>query len=123
MRAMVLRAARTPLALEEFPDPRPARDQVLLRVRACAVCRTDLHIADGDLTRPKLPLVLGHEIVGTVLEGTARFPAGVRVGVPWLAWWCGVCDYCRRGDENLCDRSRFTGYDVDGGYAELCVAD
>ena len=123
MRAMVLHAPRTPLRLEELPDPQPGPGEVLLRVRACAVCRTDLHIADGELTRPKLPLVLGHEIVGTVVQATAKFAAGARVGVPWLAWWCGVCDYCRRGNENLCDRARFTGYDVDGGYAELTVAD
>jgi propanol-preferring alcohol dehydrogenase len=121
---MVLRAARTPLRLEDLPDPRPAPGQVLLRVRACAVCRTDLHIADGELTRPKLPLVPGHEIVGAVLESTSgKFARGARIGVPWLASWCGACDYCRRGNENLCDRARFTGYDVDGGYAELCVAD
>src|SRR5207237_2504295 len=105
------------------PDPEPGPVQVLLRVRACAVCRTDLRIADGALTRPKLPLILGHEIVGTVVQATEKFAAGVRVGVPWLAWWCGVCDYCRGGNENLCDRARFTGYDVDGGYAELTVAD
>jgi propanol-preferring alcohol dehydrogenase len=124
MRAMVLHAARTPLRLEDLPDPRPAPGQVLLRVRACAVCRTDLHIADGELPRPKLPLVLGHEIVGTVLESTSgKFAQGARIGVPWLASWCGACDYCLRGNENLCDRARFTGYDVDGGYAELCVAD
>src|SRR5437868_1656448 len=124
MRAMVLRAARTPLRLEDLPDPRPAPGQVLLRVRACAVCRTDLHILDGELTRPKLPLIPGHEIVGTVLQADSkRFAPGARVGIPWLASWCGVCDYCRRGNENLCDRARFTGYDVDGGYAELAVAD
>jgi propanol-preferring alcohol dehydrogenase len=120
---MVLRSARTPLRLEELPDPRPASGELLLRVRACAVCRTDLHIVDGELTHPKLPLVIGHEIVATVVRGGARFAAGVRVGVPWLAWWCGVCRFCRSGRENLCDRARFTGYDVDGGYAELCVAD
>src|SRR5436309_12104946 len=107
MRAMVLRAARTPLQLEDLPDPAPAKGQVLLRVRACAVCRTDLHIIDGELARPKLPLVLGHEIVGTVLEATGKFRKGARVGVPWLAWSCGACDYCRRGNENLCDRARF----------------
>src|SRR6059058_2722007 len=124
MRAMVLHAPRTPLRLEERPDPRPEKPgQVLLKVRACAVCRTDLHILDGELTRPKLPLVLGHEIVGTVVEATKNLKQGTRVGVPWLAWWCGACDYCRRGNENLCDRARFTGYDVDGGYAELTVAD
>ena len=123
MRAMLLGAARTPLQLEEVPDPQPEPGQVLLRVRACAVCRTDLHIVDGELSRPKLPLVLGHQIVATVVEAGSRFPAGARVGVPWLAWWCGVCRFCRSGRENLCDRARFTGYDVDGGYAELCVAD
>jgi len=123
MRAMVLKAPRTPLELEDVPEPRSQPGQVLLRVRACAVCRTDLHIVDGELTRPKLPLVPGHEIVGTVLEATARFAKGSRVGVPWLGWWCGACAFCRRGNENLCDRARFTGYDVDGGYAELCVAD
>src|SRR3954469_2207811 len=117
MRAMVLHAARAPLRLEDLPDPVPGPGQVLLRVRACAVCRTDLHIAHGELTRPKLPLVLGHEIVGTVLEGTARFPEGVRVGVPWLAWWCGVCDYCRRGDENLCDPRPLPGSHRARGYA------
>ena len=124
MRAMVLHAPRTPLRLEELPDPRAEKPgQVLLKVRACAVCRTDLHILDGELTRPKLPLILGHEIVGTVVEATKTLKQGTRVGVPWLAWWCGACDYCRRGNENLCDRARFTGYDVDGGYAELAVAD
>jgi propanol-preferring alcohol dehydrogenase len=99
---------------------------VLLRVRACGICRTDLHVADGELPRPKLPLVLGHEIVGEVVstgEGAGRFAAGERVGVPWLGWTCGECRYCRAGRENLCDRARFTGYQVDGGYAEYTVAD
>jgi propanol-preferring alcohol dehydrogenase len=99
---------------------------VLLEVRACGVCRTDLHVADGDLPDPKLPLVLGHEIVGRVHErgaGAERFAIGDRVGVPWLGWTCGVCGYCRTGRENLCDRARFTGYQLDGGYAELAVAD
>jgi propanol-preferring alcohol dehydrogenase len=99
---------------------------VLLRVRACAVCRTDLHVVDGELSRPKLPLVPGHEIVGTVLEagrGASRFAPGDRVGVPWLGWTCGECAYCGQGRENLCDRARFTGYEIDGGYAEVAVAD
>jgi len=92
-------------------------------VRACGVCRTDLHVLDGELPRPKLPLVLGHEIVGEVVSSRGRFEPGDRVGVPWLGWTCGECAYCLTGRENLCDRARFTGYDTDGGYAELCVAD
>jgi propanol-preferring alcohol dehydrogenase len=125
MRAMVLEAARTPLREAELPDPIPSEGQVLLEVHACAVCRTDLHVADGELTKPKLPLVLGHQIVGTVLDGTRseRFEPGARVGVPWLGWTDGTCRYCRAGTENLCDRARFTGYDIDGGYAEMTVAD
>lgn len=126
MRAQVLTAAHRPLAMTELPPPRPATGEVLIAVKACAVCRTDLHIVDGELTHPKLPLVPGHEIVGTVVEkgaGVDRFRLGDRVGVPWLGWTCGVCDYCRGGRENLCDRARFTGYQVDGGYAELTVAD
>ncbi|HUJ27986.1 MAG TPA: zinc-dependent alcohol dehydrogenase family protein [Myxococcales bacterium] len=122
MRAMLLTAAEAPLEDREVPDPRPAPGQLLLRVRACGVCRTDLHVADGELPRPKLPLVLGHEIVGEVLQGE-RFRPGARVGVPWLGWTCGECAYCRSGRENLCDRARFTGYQIDGGYAELAVAD
>jgi len=123
---MVLERQREPLRLAGLPDPRPDAGQVLVSVRACGVCRTDLHVADGDLERPKLPLVPGHQIVGTVLEGgegAERFAAGQRVGVPWLGWTCGECRYCRSGRENLCDRARFTGYDIDGGYAELAVAD
>jgi|SRR5579884_157840 len=126
MHAQLLQAARQPLVAAELPVPRPAAEQVLLRVRACAVCRTDLHIVDGELAHPKLPLVPGHEIVGTVVETGAavdRFGVGDRVGVPWLGWTCGVCDYCRSGRENLCDRARFTGYQIDGGYAEFAVAD
>jgi len=123
MRAMVLIEPRRPLELRELPDPDPQPGQVLLRVRACGVCRTDLHVADGELTDPKLPLVLGHEIVGIVEKGGSRFARGTRVGVPWLGWTCGVCEYCRAGRENLCDRARFTGYQIDGGYAELTVAD
>jgi alcohol dehydrogenase, propanol-preferring len=97
--------------------------QILLRVRACGVCRTDLHIVDGDLRHPKLPLVPGHQIVGEVVSGGERFETGARVGVPWLGWTCGECRFCRAGSENLCDRARFTGYDIDGGYADLAVAD
>jgi propanol-preferring alcohol dehydrogenase len=99
---------------------------VLIAITACAVCRTDLHVVDGELPHPKLPLVPGHEIVGRVVETgpeVDRFAIGDRVGVPWLGWTCGVCDYCRAGHENLCDRARFTGYDIDGGYAELADAD
>lgn len=123
MRAMLLEAARTPLRPTELPDPKPAPGQALLRVLACGVCRTDLHVLDGELPRPKLPLVLGHQIVGEVLAGAERFGPGDRVGVPWLGWTCGDCRHCRSGQENLCDRARFTGYDLDGGFAELAVAD
>jgi len=123
---MLLDAPGQPLraAITSSPDPGPG--QVLVRVRACGVCRTDLHVADGELPRPKLPLVLGHEIVADVAglgPGEASFAPGERVGVPWLAWTCGECRYCRAGRENLCDRARFTGYQVDGGYAEYTVAD
>src|SRR5690349_19789904 len=126
MRAMVLDAPKTPLRAADLPVPEPQAGQLLLRVRACAVCRTDLHVYDGELPRPKLPLVLGHQIVGTVERpgrGALRFRAGDRVGVPWLGWTDGDCAYCRSGRENLCDRARFTGYDIDGGYAEYTVAD
>jgi alcohol dehydrogenase, propanol-preferring len=123
MRAMVLEAAREPLRPTELPDPVPEAGQVLLRVRACGVCRTDLHIVDGELSEPKLPLVPGHQIAGEVLAGGTRFEPGMRVGVPWLGWTDGTCRYCLAGSENLCDAARFTGYDVDGGYAELAVAD
>ena len=116
MRAMVLHAAREPLVAEEVPRPEPEAGQLLLRVRACGVCRTDLHIVDGELDRPKLPLVPGHQIVGETDDGR-------RFGVPWLAWTDGECRYCTSGRENLCDRAQFTGYDVDGGYAEWVVAD
>jgi len=126
MRAQVLTAATRPLAAVDLPPPRPGPQQVLIAVRACAVCRTDLHVVDGELPDPKLPLVPGHEIIGTVVEkgeSADRFAIGDRVGVPWLGWTCGVCEYCRSGRENLCDRARFTGYQIDGGYAELTVAD
>ena len=125
MRAMILEAPRTPLVLKEVPVPRPAKKQVLLKVHACGVCRTDLHIFDGELPNPKLPLILGHEIVAEVVacgEDAHRFPIGTRVGVPWLGYTCGTCKYCRRGQENLCDNALFTGYTIDGGYAEYTVA-
>jgi propanol-preferring alcohol dehydrogenase len=120
---MVLDAPGAPLRTANLPDPQPAPGEVLLEVAACGVCRTDLHIADGELERPKLPLVLGHQIVARVAADGERFRAGERVGVPWLGWTDGDCRYCRSGRENLCDRARFTGYDRDGGYAELAVAD
>jgi alcohol dehydrogenase, propanol-preferring len=126
MRAMVLQRQGDPLQPTVLSDPDVGRGQVLISVAACAVCRTDLHILDGELPKPKLPLVPGHQIVGTVLangEGAERFAVGDRVGVPWLGWTDGVCRYCTSGRENLCDRARFVGYDVDGGYAELAVAD
>jgi len=125
---MLLDAPGRPLRAAEIPRPTPGAGQVLVAVTACGVCRTDLHVADGELRDPKLPLVLGHEIVGTVAalgagpEAT-RFRVGDRVGVPWLGWTCGECHYCRAGRENLCDRARFTGYHLDGGYAAYAVAD
>jgi propanol-preferring alcohol dehydrogenase len=126
MHAQILTAPHLPLRASEVPAPQPGEGQVLIAVKACAVCRTDLHIIDGELSDPKLPLIPGHEIVGTVVEkgaGVERFALGDRVGVPWLGWTCGVCEYCRSGRENLCDRARFTGYQIDGGYAELAAAD
>jgi alcohol dehydrogenase, propanol-preferring len=120
---MVLSAPRTPLRLAELPAPEPGPGEVLLEVAACGVCRTDLHILDGELDRPKLPLVLGHQIVGRVVVGGERFQPGERVGVPWLGWTDGTCHYCLSDRENLCDHAQFTGYDRDGGYAELTVAD
>jgi alcohol dehydrogenase, propanol-preferring len=126
MRAMTLHQAHRPLVLEERPvPPQLGEQEVLIRVHACGVCRTDLHIVDGELDRPKLPLVPGHEIVGSVERvgaAVAGLKPGDRVGVPWLGWTCGECTYCRTGRENLCDRARFTGYQIDGGYAELTVA-
>lgn len=119
----MLDAAGSPLRAAEVASPEPTEGQVLLRVRACGVCRTDLHVADGELPKAKLPLVLGHQIVGEVVSGGERFAAGDRVGVPWLGWTCGECRFCATGAENLCDRARFTGYDLDGGFAELAVAD
>jgi propanol-preferring alcohol dehydrogenase len=126
MRAMLFEKVRQPLRKAELPMPKPALGQVLIRVRACAVCRTDLHVVDGELTQPKLSLIPGHEIVGTVEakgEGAERFEIGDRVGIPWLGWTCGECSYCLWGRENLCDKARFTGYTIDGGYADYTVAD
>ena len=126
MRAMVLDAPGRPLRAATVPTPQPGPGQVRLQVLTCGVCRTDLHVADGELTEPKLPLVLGHEIVGTVEArglDAHRYAVGARVGVPWLGWTCGECAFCRRGLENLCERARFTGYQLDGGYAEYTVAD
>ena len=126
MQAMVLEQAGRPLRAMAVPVPRPGAEQVLVRVRACGVCRTDLHIVDGELPEPKPLLVPGHEIVGTVVQVGDRvgeFAAGDRVGVPWLGWTCGRCPYCGKGQENLCDQARFTGYTLDGGYAEYAVAD
>ncbi|HEX3109603.1 MAG TPA: zinc-dependent alcohol dehydrogenase family protein [Thermoanaerobaculia bacterium] len=117
MRAMVLEKQRARLSLREVPAPIAGDGQLLIRVDCCAVCRTDLHVVDAELEEPKLPLIIGHQIVGRVV-GENR-----RVGVPWLAWTCGVCGYCKSGRENLCDRALFTGYTVDGGYAEYAVAD
>jgi propanol-preferring alcohol dehydrogenase len=126
MRAMLFEKAGQPLRKAELPMPKPGPGQVLIRVRACAVCRTDLHVVDGELTQPKLPLIPGHEIVGIVEEkgeGAERYEIGDRVGIPWLGWTCGECSYCLWGRENLCDRARFTGYTIDGGYADYTVAD
>src|SRR5437762_11436241 len=125
MRAMVLDAPKKPLQLRDVPEPRPETGQLLVRISACAVCRTDLHVVDGELPEPKLPLVPGHEIVGRVEEpgpGVSRFKAGDRVGIPWLGWTCGECRFCISQRENLCDRARFTGYTLDGGYAQHVVA-
>ena len=125
MKAMVLERQHQPLQWRELPIPALAREQVLLQVDACAVCRTDLHVVDGELPHPKLPLIPGHEIVGWVIARGAdvSIPIGTRLGVPWLGWACGVCSYCRSGRENLCDRALFTGYQLDGGYATHTVAD
>lgn len=126
MRAMILDAPGKPLTAAEVAVPEPGEEQVLLRVRACAVCRTDLHVVDGELTDPKLPLIPGHQIVGTVEKVGKRaggFAVGDRVGVPWLGWTDGTCRYCLSGRENLCENARFTGYQIDGGYAEYVVAD
>ena len=126
MKAMLLEQPEQPLRMVELPVPEPTADQVLVKVLACGVCRTDLHIIDGDLKYPKLPLVPGHEIVGTVTAlgtGVSSFIPGQTVGIPWLGWACGSCRFCRSNRENLCDNARFTGYQTDGGYAEFTVAD
>jgi alcohol dehydrogenase, propanol-preferring len=126
MRAMVFDRVGEPLHLSDLPEPTPGSGQVRLRVHACGVCRTDLHIVEGDLARPKRPLILGHQIVGTVdavADGVTSVALGDRIGVPWLGWACGECRFCRADRENLCERARFTGYDLDGGYAELATAD
>jgi alcohol dehydrogenase, propanol-preferring len=120
---MVLDAPGTELRLADQPVPEPSSGEVLVQVAACAVCRTDVHVVDGELPDPKLPLVPGHQIVGRVVEGGGHFEAGERIGIPWLGWTDGDCRYCRSGRENLCDRGRFTGYQLDGGYAEYAVAD
>ena len=126
MRAMVLRKPGTPLQDCIVPDPEPGFGQVLVKVAACGVCRTDLHVVDGDLTEPKLPIIPGHEIVGrieAVGPGVTSFWPGQRVGIPWLGHTCGQCSYCQAGAENLCDAPGFTGYQIDGGYAEFTVAE
>jgi len=126
MKAMLLDAPGTPLRLAEIPRPEPAAGHVRIKVSACGVCRTDLHVADGDLKHPKRPIIPGHEIVGrvdTLGAGVTRFAIGERVGIPWLGHTCGTCPYCRSGHENLCDAPGFTGYQIDGGYAEYVVAD
>jgi len=126
MHVMIFEKPGKDLSLREMDLPEPGAEQVLLRVHACAVCRTDLHIIDGELSDPKIPLIPGHEIVGTVATvgaGVTRFKVGDRLGVPWLGWTCGECSFCREGQENLCDRAKFTGYTLDGGYAEYAVAD
>src|SRR5437660_1847632 len=125
MRVQLLTEAKRPLVAADLPEPRPGPGQLLIGVKACAVCRTDLHVVDGELTHPKLPLVPGHEIVGTVAAvgaGVERWADGARVGIPWLGYADGTCRFCTSGFENLCDAARFTGYDIDGGYAERCVA-
>jgi propanol-preferring alcohol dehydrogenase len=126
MRAMLLEKQRQPLKLAELPVPKPGAGQVLIKVHTCGVCRTDLHVLDGDLTEPKLPLILGHQIVGSIVrlgEAVDQFSLGQLIGVPWLGYTDGTCQYCLRGQENLCDNPEFTGYTLDGGYAEYAVAD
>jgi propanol-preferring alcohol dehydrogenase len=126
MRAMIFEQAGKPLVLRDWPVPEPLGRQVQLQVLACAVCRTDLHVVDGELANPKLPLIIGHEIVGRVTrvgDAASGLAVGQRVGVPWLGWTCGECSYCRAGNENLCAQARFTGYTLDGGYAEYTLAD
>jgi alcohol dehydrogenase, propanol-preferring len=125
MKAMRLHKQGSPLVMEELDMPEPNADEVLIKVSACAVCRTDLHVCDGDLKRPKLPLIPGHEIVGNIVSSgkdVVGIQTGDRVGVPWLGYTCGECEYCQSGNENLCNHARFTGYEIDGGYAEYTVA-
>jgi alcohol dehydrogenase, propanol-preferring len=125
MKAMVLKAARGRMELTEVPDPMPKHGELLIKVHTCGVCRTDLHVVDGELTEPKLPLIPGHQIVGTVLDSSrtsVRFKNGDRVGVPWLGGSCGECGYCKSGRENLCDQALYTGYQINGGFTEKCVA-
>lgn len=126
MRAMMLRAVGRPLVMTDLPEPKPGRNQVVVRVHACGVCRTDLHVVDGELPDAKYPLIPGHEIVGHVValgEDVTEYALGDRVGIPWLGWSCGTCRFCLAGEENLCDQARFTGYQIDGGYADRAVAD
>lgn len=126
MRAMLLEKANTPLVLSDIPRGEPGPDQILVKVSACGVCRTDLHVVDGELTEPHLPIVPGHEIVGHVVEFGAhveRYSAGDRVGIPWLGFTCGTCGACTSGHENLCENAKFTGYQIHGGYAEYAIAD
>jgi propanol-preferring alcohol dehydrogenase len=126
MRAMILEEPGKPMRATDLPQPQPGPDQVLIKVHACGVCRTDLHVVDGELTQPKLPLVPGHQIVGVVTatgDQVSGIQQGGRVGVPWLGWTCGTCSYCTTERENLCDQARFTGYQIDGGFAEYTVAD
>jgi propanol-preferring alcohol dehydrogenase len=126
MNAMILSGPERPLKLSEIAKPKPGKGQVLVKVSACGVCRTDLHVVDGDLKHPKLPLVPGHQVVGVVEisgSGVKAFKTGDRVGVPWLGGSCGACVYCRSGRENLCDKALYTGYQINGGFADYCVAD
>src|SRR5215471_1523499 len=126
MKAMVLQNVNQSLVEQDVPIPQLRERQVLIEVSACAVCRTDLHVIDGDLPEPRLPLIPGHEVVGRIRgagPGSDRFALGTRVGIPWLGWTCGSCRYCNAGLENLCESARFTGYTLDGGYAGFTVAD
>jgi propanol-preferring alcohol dehydrogenase len=126
MRAMVFESVGQPLRMIDMPIPNPNKDQVLIRVHTCGVCRTDLHIIDGELSTPHLPLILGHQIIGLVAEigeAVEGVKKGDRIGVPWLGWSCGQCEFCQQGEENLCEKASYTGYQINGGFAEYCVAD
>ncbi|GAB4288507.1 MAG: zinc-dependent alcohol dehydrogenase family protein [Myxococcota bacterium] len=126
MRAMLLKKGETSLRLVDISAPKPDKNQLLIKVETCGICRTDLHIVDGELKEPKLPLIPGHQIVGSVVEcgaGVVGFAPGDMVGVPWLGWSCGECKFCKSGRENLCNDARYTGYQIDGGFAEMCVAE